>query len=125
MLLSVIITTYNSEVWLQKVLEGYCNQTETNFEVVIADDGSTENTKQIVDSFSQKFQFPIQHIWQEDSGFQKTKIINKAILEATSEYLIFTDGDCIPRNDFVETHLKLKKKVQKRKENSSFVMLVL
>ncbi|MQP52920.1 MULTISPECIES: glycosyltransferase family 2 protein [unclassified Flavobacterium] len=106
MLLSVIITTYNSEVWLQKVLEGYCNQTETNFEVVIADDGSTENTKLIIESFSHKFQFPIQHIWQEDNGFQKCKILNKAILKTNSEYLLFTDGDCIPRKDFVAQHLK-------------------
>ena len=108
MLLSVIITTYNSEVWLQKVLEGYCNQTETNFEVVIADDGSTENTKLIIDSFSHKFQFPIQHIWQEDNGFQKCKILNKAILKTNSDYLLFTDGDCIPRKDFVEIHIKYR-----------------
>jgi glycosyltransferase involved in cell wall biosynthesis len=108
MLLSVIITTYNSEVWLQKVLEGYCNQTETNFELVIADDGSTANTKLIVDTFSHKFQFPIQHVWQEDTGFQKCKILNKAILKTNSDYLLFTDGDCIPRKDFVAQHLKYK-----------------
>ena len=51
MQLSVIITTYNSEEWLQKVLEGYSNQNECDFEVVIADDGSTDKTKFIVDSF--------------------------------------------------------------------------
>ena len=75
MQLSVIITTYNSEEWLAKVLEGYCNQTENNFEVVIADDGSTEKTKLIIDTFCEKFQYPIQHIWQEDNGFQKTIIL--------------------------------------------------
>lgn len=108
MKLSVIITTYNSEEWLRKVLEGYCNQSEKLFEVVIADDGSTEKTKLVVDSFRNKFQFPIQHVWQEDKGFQKCQILNKAILKTNSDYLLFTDGDCIPRKDFIEKHLKFK-----------------
>ncbi len=106
MKLSVIITTYNSEEWLQKVLVGYSVQTEQDFEVVIADDGSTEKTKDVITSFQNKFKFPIVHVWQEDSGFQKCKILNKAILKTNSEYLLFTDGDCIPRKDFVARHLK-------------------
>ena len=110
MKLSVIITTYNSEEWLQKVLVGYSVQTEPNFEVVIADDGSTEKTKAIIESFQSQFKFPIVHVWQPDEGFQKCKILNKAILKTNSDYLIFTDGDCIPRKDFVEKHLKNKEK---------------
>ena len=110
MKLSVIITTYNSEEWLKKVLFGYLNQTETDFEVVIADDGSTEKTKHVIDSFSSKFKYPIVHVWQEDNGFQKCKILNKAILKTNCDYLLFTDGDCIPREDFIATHLKHKEK---------------
>lgn len=110
MKISVIITTYNSEEWLKKVLFGYLNQTETDFEVVIADDGSTEKTKHIIDSFSPKFKYKIVHVWQEDKGFQKCKILNKAILKTNSDYLLFTDGDCIPREDFIATHLKYKEK---------------
>jgi glycosyltransferase involved in cell wall biosynthesis len=106
MKLSVLITTYNSETWLEKVLVGYSNQTETDFEVVIADDGSDEKTKRIIEKFSYAYKFPIQHVWHEDHGFQKCKILNKAILASKSHYLLFTDGDCIPRNDFVATHLK-------------------
>jgi glycosyltransferase involved in cell wall biosynthesis len=106
MKLSVIITTYNSEEWLQKVLIGYSVQTEQDFEVVIADDGSTEKTKLVIETFRDKFKFPIVHIWQEDNGFQKCKILNKAILKTNSDYLLFTDGDCIPRKDFVAQHLK-------------------
>lgn len=106
MKLSVIITTYNSEEWLQKVLVGYSIQTEQDFEVVIADDGSTDKTKLVIDSFRDKFQFPIVHVWQEDNGFQKCKILNKAILKTNTDYLLFTDGDCIPRKDFVAQHLK-------------------
>src|SRR5690606_14106860 len=57
-----------------------------------------------------KFKFPIIHVWQPDEGFQKCKILNKAILKANSDYLLFTDGDCIPRNDFVFQHLKHQEK---------------
>ena len=106
MKLSVIITTYNSEEWLQKVLIGYSVQTELDFEIVIADDGSTDKTKLVIDTFRDKFKFPIIHVWQEDNGFQKCKILNKAILKTNSDYLLFTDGDCIPRKDFVAQHLK-------------------
>ena len=110
MKLSVIVSTYNSEEWLAKVLEGYCNQSESDFELVIADDGSSAQTQALVNSYTSQFRHPIVHVWQEDNGFQKCKILNKAILEAHSEYLLFTDGDCIPRTDFVAQHLKYKKK---------------
>lgn len=110
MKLSVIITTYNSEEWLNKVLVGYQNQTEPDFEIVIADDGSTLKTKELVNTFSSSFKHPIIHVWQEDNGFQKCKILNKAIVKANSDYLLFTDGDCIPREDFVKTHLKYQEK---------------
>lgn len=110
MKLSVIITTYNSEEWLKKVLFGYLNQTETDFEVVIADDGSTSKTKELISEFSPKFKYKITHVWQEDHGFQKCKILNKAILKCTSNYILFTDGDCIPRQDFITTHLKHQEK---------------
>ena len=110
MKLLVLITTFNSEEWLKKVLVGYSLQTAQDFEVVIADDGSTDKTKQVIASFQGKFKFPIVHVWQEDNGFQKCKILNKAILKTNSDYLLFTDGDCIPRKDFVAQHLKYKEK---------------
>ena len=110
MKVSVIITTYNSEDWLRKVLIGYSVQTETDFELVIADDGSTPKTKQLLEEFISCFKFPIVHVWQEDAGFRKSKILNKAIVASSSDYLLFTDGDCIPRKDFVKMHLKHKQK---------------
>ena len=108
MKVSIIITTYNAEEWLRKVLIGYSVQTESDFEIVIADDGSTSKTKDLINSFSSKFKHPIVHVWQEDNGFQKPKILNKAILASNSDYLLFTDGDCIPRKDFIATHLHYK-----------------
>jgi len=93
---------------VEKVLIGFSIQTECDFEIIIADDGSTSETKAILSSFTSKFKYPIIHVWQKDEGFQKTKILNKAILNSNSNYLIFTDGDCIPRKDFVEMHLKYR-----------------
>ncbi|MBZ9788140.1 glycosyltransferase family 2 protein [Psychroflexus sp. CAK57W] len=102
---SVIISTYNSPLWLEKVLWGYSIQTVSDFEVIIADDGSTQDTKMMIEAISEKTQLSITHVWHKDEGFQKTMILNKAILASKTDYCIFTDGDCIPRMDFVETHL--------------------
>lgn len=107
---SVIISTYNQPKWLHLVLHSYSIQTATNFEIVIADDGSDERTQVVIDTFSAQTNLNVIHIWQEDGGFQKTKILNKAIVASNSDYLIFTDGDCMARKDFVETHLKFRRK---------------
>jgi len=105
---TVIISTYNQPLWLEKVLWSYELQTESSFEIVIADDGSSSETKTLIDDFIKHSKLQITHVWHEDNGFQKTIILNKAILASTTDYLIFTDGDCIARKDFVETHLKFR-----------------
>jgi glycosyltransferase involved in cell wall biosynthesis len=102
---SVIMSTYNAVEWLEKVLWGFSVQTITDFEIIIADDGSMPETKEKIEQLRKLIVIPIIHVWQEDHGFQKTKILNKAILASNSDYLIFTDGDCVPRKDFVEKHL--------------------
>jgi len=107
---SIILSTYNSVEWLEKVLWGFSAQNMTDFEIVIADDGSNDETKEKIDALKKDINIPIIHVWHPDNGFQKTKILNKAILAAQSDYLIFTDGDCIPRNDFVERHLEFREK---------------
>lgn len=106
---SVIISTYDQPIWLQKVLWGYEEQTFKEFEILIADDGSKSETLEVINNFINFSKLNIKHIWHEDNGFRKTIILNKAITKASGNYLIFTDGDCIPRKDFVETHLRLRR----------------
>ncbi|WP_127141385.1 glycosyltransferase family 2 protein [Flagellimonas marinaquae] len=102
--ISVIISTYNAEEWLKKVLWGFNCQIFKDFEVVVADDGSGPKTKQLLDEMSEKVFYRIIHVWQEDDGFQKSRILNKAVEACSADYIIMTDGDCIPREDFVEVH---------------------
>ncbi len=104
---SVIFTTYNSPAWLEKVLWGFFEQTAENFEIVVADDGSRDDTRELIERMKGETAIPIKHVWQEDDGFQKCRILNKAILASEGEYIIFTDGDCIPRKDFIAQHLRL------------------
>jgi len=110
--ISVIISTYNSPDWLRKVLIGYQNQSFNNFEIVIADDGSTDETSNLIRKFKKSSAFSIQHIWHEDRGFQKTEILNKAVVATKANYLVFSDGDCIPRKDFLQVHFDQRKKGQ-------------
>jgi|SRR5690554_2033506 len=105
---SIIISTYNSPAWLEKVLYGYNNQTYQMFELLVADDGSTSETRDLIMALQKEVFFPIIHVWHEDNGFQKTKILNKAISQSTTAYTIMSDGDCIPRKDFVEQHIKFR-----------------
>jgi len=105
---SVLIATYNQPQWLEWTLWGYSAQGRRDFEVIVVDDGSREDTRALIDRLRTQMPFPLRHFWQPDEGYQKCKAMNRAILLAESDYLIFTDGDCIPRADFVEWHLRLR-----------------
>lgn len=110
MKISVIISTFNSPDWLQKVLWGYENQSVGGFEIVIADDGSEKETAELIRSFSNNQKFSIKHVRHDNHGFRKWEIVNKAIVASTGDYLIFTDGDCIPHPNLIEYHIALSKK---------------
>ncbi|MCP4195370.1 MAG: glycosyltransferase [Planctomycetaceae bacterium] len=107
MKVSVIITTYNHPAWLERVIWGYEIQTYRHFELVIADDGSDERTHETIDRLRARCSLTIHHIWQEDRGFRKCQILNQAIRKASCPYLLFTDGDCLPRQDFLAKHVAL------------------
>lgn len=103
----MILSTYRQPEWLRKSLWGYACQTRRDFELVVADDGSGPETERVVEEAREEVPLRIRHVWQEDRGFRKCRILNRAILATEAEYLIFSDGDCVPRNDFVATHLRL------------------
>jgi GT2 family glycosyltransferase len=104
---AVIITTYNQPRWLEKVLWGYAAQDRADFGVVIADDGSATPTRAVIETARSYFGKRLKHVWHEDVGFRKCDILNRAITVTDADYLIFTDGDCVPRADFVSTHIEL------------------
>lgn len=108
MTIGVIISTYNNPRWLEKTLWGYMAQTRKADEIIIADDGSGDETRQLITRYSELL--PIKHVWHEDNGFRKTIILNKALKAAVSDYLVFTDQDCVPRRDFLYTHERMAKK---------------
>ncbi len=105
---TVLFATYNEPRWLEWVLWGYTTQTERDFEVIVVDDGSREDTRAVIDRLRPQLNYPLRHFWQPDEGYQKCKGMNRGILLARSDYLIFTDGDCIPHRDFVARHLALR-----------------
>lgn len=108
--ISVVVSTYNAEEWLEKVLIGYSNQTYADFELIVADDGSKPSTKALIESYAKNYPVPVRHLWHEDLGYRRQEILNVAIMEAAHEYIIMTDGDCIPRKDFVEIHAQQAEK---------------
>lgn len=107
MAVSIIVSTYRRPDFLELVLQGYAAQTDRTFELVVADDGSGEDTRQVIARAAAEHRLDVVHVWHEDRGFRKTEILNRAIVAASGSYLIFTDGDCIPRSDLVATHRHL------------------
>lgn len=109
-MISILLATYNWPQALKLCLESLATQTDKNFEIIIADDGSTDSTREVIESIKQLYPTPITHLWQEDQGFRKTKILNQAIASAHGEYLVFLDGDCITQPDFIARHRQLAQK---------------
>jgi glycosyltransferase involved in cell wall biosynthesis len=100
----VIVTTYNRPDALALALEGYLSQKDRDFELIVADDGSTIETEKIITRYKDKNVINIRHVWQEDKGFRAAQIRNRAIAETSADYVIFSDGDCVPLPDFVDQH---------------------
>jgi glycosyltransferase involved in cell wall biosynthesis len=107
---SLIISTYNWIEALELVLLSVKNQKVLPLEVIIADDGSNETTKKLIENFKKNFPVPLTHVWHEDVGFTKAVILNKAIAKAKGDYVIQADGDCILHSSFVKDHLEFAEK---------------
>lgn len=107
MRIAIIVATYNQPDQLTAVLEGYLSQSDNNFELLIADDGSTSDIADLVKQYQARAPFPIKHIWQEDNGYQACAIRNRAIAATAADYIVQTDGDCVPPVDFVASQRAL------------------
>ena len=104
---TVIVTTYNRPDALASVVQGFFLQEDLDFDLIIADDGSDRHTRDVISKLKLDGPFEISHVWHENLGFRAAAIRNKAIKASQGDYLIFTDGDCIPRKNFVSNHKKL------------------
>lgn len=101
----ILISTYNWPKALESILSSILEQTRFPDRILIADDGSGYETQMLIDKYRRIFDMPIEHIWQEDEGFRKTLILNKAMKYASSDYIIQIDGDIILHKNFIEDHL--------------------
>jgi glycosyltransferase involved in cell wall biosynthesis len=106
-LISVIVTTYNREDALEAVLRSLARQTDADFEVIVADDGSGPATAALIEAWQARVGHRIEHVWHQDDGFRAAEIRNRAVLASRGTYVIFLDGDCVVRPDFVAIHRRL------------------
>lgn len=106
-LISVIVTTYNREDALDAALRALAHQSDRNFEIVIADDGSRPDTARVAQSWKARLPLPLKHVRHEHRGFRGGEIRNRGIRASNGELCIFLDGDCLAKPDFVATHRRL------------------
>lgn len=104
MRLSLVITTYNWKEALELTLRSVAAQVEPPFEVLIADDGSRQDTTELVRACATRLECPLRHVWQEDQGFRLSRIRNRAIAAARGDYVVIVDGDMILHPSFIADH---------------------
>ena len=105
-LVSIVVSTYNWPEALAVVLDSLSQQRDKRFEVIVADDGSTVETAEMVRGIAATFPVPLIHVWQEDEGFRAAAARNRAVAAAKGSYLVFLDGDCAVFPDFIGTHIR-------------------
>ncbi|MBI5214618.1 MAG: glycosyltransferase [Ignavibacteriae bacterium] len=102
--ITLVIAVYNAVRYLEFIFEALKRQSFREFEVIVADDGSGPEIKELIERIRPSVYFPIQHLWHEDNGFRKNIMLNNAIRASQSDYLVFIDGDCVPHKDFLSDH---------------------
>jgi glycosyltransferase involved in cell wall biosynthesis len=107
MKVGVVLSTYNQPEYLRLAAEGYSRQTRRPDRILVADDGSDATTARVIEQAARETGLTFLHVWHPDRGFRKTEILNRALAASDEDLLIFSDGDCIPRQDVVEGHLTL------------------
>ncbi len=99
--LTAVVSTFESPHALDAVLRSLAQQSDSRFDVIVADDGSGSETAVVVERWCETFAARLQHVWQPDDGHRLALVRNRGALAARSEYLVFLDGDCVPRRHFV------------------------
>lgn len=107
MKLTFIISTYEQPESLDKVLNGVSLQTRPPDELFVTDDGSGPSTRAVVERWRDRLPCPVHHLWHPHEGFRKIILLNKAVAQTGSDYLVFTDGDCVPHARYLEDHERL------------------
>lgn len=104
---SLVITTYNNPTFLELVLKSVLRQRTLPGEVVIADDGSTDDTRRLLERYRRLLPVPLVHSWIPDRGFRVAKARNEAIARTRGSYIILIDGDMVLTPHFVADHIRL------------------
>jgi glycosyltransferase involved in cell wall biosynthesis len=110
MKISLIISTFDQPATLAKVLRGYSRQTRWPDEIFITDDGSGAETRELIESWRREACAPVYHLWHQHNGFRKVILLNRAVAAAQGDYLVFTDGDCVPHQEYIADHEQLAEK---------------
>lgn len=105
---SLIISVYKNTVALQTILDSLIRQTEQDFEVIISEDGQDPAMASFIQSYP--FRWPMQHLTQEDKGWRKERILNRSVVAARTDWLVFIDGDCVLHPRFMEYHIRYQQR---------------
>ncbi len=108
-MISIIIAYYKNLPALELLLQGYALQSDKNFEIIIAEDAQDNATIEFIDQWKSKSELTLKHVSQIDDGFRKTRILNKAIEISSGDFIVFTDGDCIPHRHFIKAYKSSRK----------------
>ena len=116
--ISVIVPVYNTEKYLKKCLDSIVNQTYQELEVIIVNDGSTDNSQEIIDEYVKKFPDKIKGFKKKNGGLSSAR--NYGISKAGGDYIAFVDSD-----DYIDTNLfnQLKSEVDKQVDLIKFKLI--
>lgn len=110
--MSLVVAVYRRADFLERVFLSLLHQTFSNFEIVVADDGSGREIVEVIERYQPRVRHPIVHVWHEDEGFRKTIVVNRAVTQTSADYLVFIDGDCVLHRRFLERHWKRRRPAQ-------------
>lgn len=105
MRVTLVISTYNDVAALRRCLLGVTAQARMPDQIVVSDDGSMPETLDLL-RHPDFASLPLEHVWQHDDRWRKPQALNLALAHCTGDYVVFIDGDCVPRADFVAAHVR-------------------